>query len=161
MRGEIKFDGRLMSGPAPSEERLKQLAHRQFQTVIDLRTKGELEDRETGKLRTHRWERGDHALVERLGMDYVNIPVPEEKVKTRQFEAFRQEFDRHGHPVYVYSNKGMRAAIFSFLIKAIDEQMDVQAALEAAREKGIRFNTPEEEEFFKEYVTNCVPEHGG
>lgn len=161
MRNEIKIDGKLTAAPLPSDERLEQLAHGEYRTVIDLRTEDEIPDRHVDPMIESRVERGNHGVVERLGMNFVNIPVPKDRVKVRQFEAFREQLGRHNTPAYIYSQNGTRAAIFALLIKVIESQMKPETALDKARELGIRFDTPQEEEFFKNYVAECVPKLGG
>ncbi len=95
-----------------------------FKTVIDLRTANE-------------GTADEKALVDRAGMNYINIPMTVAGISEEQLAAFTQAIETAQMPVLIHCGSGNRAGAMwaSYQIK---KGVDPEIALEAGRKAGMR-----------------------
>lgn len=86
----------LLRGGQPSDSGLKELAQRGVKTIIDLRGRGE---------RTQKEE----ALANKLGMDYINLPMSDKAPTQEQVDKFTSTVEKgkaENKPVFVHCAHG-------------------------------------------------------
>ncbi len=83
LKGEfnnISRDGRLYFAGEPSEEAIREMARRGATVVVDIRPEG--------AARTHQFD--ERALVESLGMEYIQIPISAESLSAADVRRFAE-----------------------------------------------------------------------
>jgi len=100
------------------------LASHGFKTIIDMRTANE-------------GTADEKALVDRNGMNYINIPMTVAGISEEQLAAFTKAIETAQKPVLIHCGSGNRAGAMcaSYQIK---KGIDPEVALEAGRKAGMR-----------------------
>jgi uncharacterized protein (TIGR01244 family) len=103
--GRIYLDGRVYISGQPAEEALRALPARDVTAVINLRTPKEMSD-------TTKVAFDEAALVDSLGMDYIEIPQggKDHPYGPGALEAFAETLDKHTGPVLLHCASGGRAS---------------------------------------------------
>ena len=103
--GRIYQDGRVLIGGQPDQEALRALPARGVVAVINLRTAKEMGD-------TSRVAFDESALVDSLGLEYVEIPLggKDNPYVPAAVESFAAALDRHSGPVLLHCASGGRAS---------------------------------------------------
>ena len=110
----------LATSGQPSGAQLGRLHAQGYTTVINLAPPGSY-----GALRD------EPQLVAAAGMQYLSIPVDFDKPDPRDFERFRTALGRlRGQRVWVHCQMNMRASVFVFLYRVIDEGVAIDRAIE-------------------------------
>jgi len=119
----VPVDGVTSSGQ-PNEAALTVFAKRGYTTVIDLRTAGE--------------DRGidEPAAVERLGMEYVSLPIGREDITFDNAQMLDSLIAAADGPVLVHCGSGNRVGALLALSKSMNGADDA-AALEYGRQGGM------------------------
>jgi protein tyrosine phosphatase (PTP) superfamily phosphohydrolase (DUF442 family) len=105
-----KVSTEIWRGAAPSDRAIKRLAGHGFKTVVDLRMDGNACQHE-------------QALVNKLGMKYVHIPMGLKRPSIQQIVVFlRLVNDQHNQPVFVHCRQGadrtgVLVAIYRILVQ--------------------------------------------
>lgn len=101
----IYLDGRVYIGGQPKEEALRALPARDVTAVINLRTAKEMGD-------TSKVAFDEAALVDSLGMDYIEIPLggKDNPYTPEAVESFAEALDLHLGPVLLHCASGGRAS---------------------------------------------------
>jgi uncharacterized protein (TIGR01244 family) len=134
----------VTAGSQPNEQEIGELAHRGFQSVINLRRGGEGDQPLTP---------GDEAVVaHRAGLKYVHMPVTLEGLSVEQADHFRAEVKRLRGPVYVHCLGGTRAGTLAVLAEAIESGKSGEKALQMLEELGFQSESPNVKEFVKNYL---------
>ena len=139
-----KIDEQVTVGAQPSEADVRELAHKGFQSVINLRPPGE----------------GDQPLdpedeglaVQDCGLQYAHIPISLRELKTELVDRFRDEMESLPAPIYIHCKGGTRAAALLALHRAAESGKSSEEALRDAEQLGAPVDMPEYREFFREYV---------
>lgn len=128
----------------PTEDNLQQLAQEGFKSVVNLRTDNEeeqpLSPQEEGK------------KVQDLGMEYLHIPVSPKNLQPELVDQFREETSHLESPIFVHCHSGKRSGAFVMMDVAIKEKMSGEETIEKAKEMGFKCDSPNLEEFVKNYV---------
>ena len=128
----------------PSQEELEQLAREGFKAVANLRMPGEqnqpLSPEEEG------------AVVRRVGMAYVHVPVASTGPRPEQVDRFREELSGLEGPVLVHCASGKRSGAFAILHAAARKGLSGEEALARAKELGFDWKSPELEGFVRRYL---------
>jgi uncharacterized protein (TIGR01244 family) len=116
-------DGVTTAGQ-PDEAGFKVFADNGYAAVIDLRTAGE--------------DRGleEAAVVESLGMDYINLPIGRDGITFANAKALQALIKAYDQPVLVHCGSANRVGAL-FALSEYAESEDVEAALEAGRAAGL------------------------
>jgi uncharacterized protein (TIGR01244 family) len=103
--GRIYLDGRVYIGGQPKEEALRALPARDVTAVINLRTAKEMGD-------TSKVAFDEAALVDSLGMDYIEIPLggKDNPYTPEAVDSFAEALDQHEGPVLLHCASGVRAS---------------------------------------------------
>jgi len=117
-------DGRVFIGGQPSEEALVRFKELGVTVVVNLRTPGEVNDRE-------RVPFDEAAVVTELGLEYLFIPLggSDHPYTTEALDLFAEVMRRHEGPVLMHCTMGWRASYMwvAYLIRehafALDEAM--------------------------------------
>jgi uncharacterized protein (TIGR01244 family) len=125
VRGEVFREGRLFISGQPNENALHKFRELGVTVVVNLRTPAEMDDRE-------RVPFDEAAEVERLGMDYVNIPLggedhPYDRAAVDRFAAV---LDAHPGPVLLHCTVGWRASYLWTAYLILYHDFSLEAALE-------------------------------
>ena len=111
----------LATSGQPSGAQLGRLHAKGYTAVINLAPPGSY-----GALRD------EPQLVAAAGMQYLGIPVNFDKPDPRDFDRFRSALGRlRGQRVWVHCQMNMRASVFVFLYRVIDEGAAIDRAIEA------------------------------
>lgn len=121
-------DGRVLITGQPSEEALAGFRDLGVLAVVCVRTPKEMEDRE-------RVEYDEPAAVERLGMEYVNVPLggKEHPYTPAALDDLVAVLDRTDGDVLLHCGMGGRAAYLWAAYLVRERGWDVNDALEAGR----------------------------
>ncbi len=116
-------DGVTTAGQ-PDEAGFKVFADNGYAAVIDLRTAGE--------------DRGleESAVVESLGMDYINLPIGRDGITFANAKALQALIKGYDQPVLVHCASANRVGAL-FALSEYAESEDADAALEAGRAAGL------------------------
>ena len=108
----------------PDEAGFKVFADNGYAAVIDLRTVGE--------------DRGleESAVVESLGMDYINLPIGRDGITYANAKVLRDAIASYDEPVLVHCGSSNRVGAL-FALQAFSETGNVEVALEAGRAAGL------------------------
>jgi uncharacterized protein (TIGR01244 family) len=103
--GRIYQDGRVYISGQPKEDALRALPARDVTAVINLRTPKEMAD-------TSRVAFDEVALVDSLGVDYIEIPMggKDHPYNEDHLKAFADAMDQHTGPVLLHCASGGRAS---------------------------------------------------
>lgn len=115
---QIAISGLIGDGGAQA------LASHGFKTIIDLRTANE-------------GTADEKALVERNGMNYINIPMTVAGISEEQLTAFTKAIEAAQTPVLIHCGSGNRAGAM-WASYQIRKGADPEVALEAGRKAGMR-----------------------
>ena len=131
--GEVTPVSGITTAGQPTEEGFKVFADNGYVAVIDLRTPGE--------------DRGldEPAVVEGLGMEYVNFPIGRDGVTFANAEALGELLDKYEEPVLVHCGSANRVGAL-FAIKAFSDTGDIDEALEVGRAAGLTRMEPKVKE---------------
>src|SRR5210317_2024370 len=112
-------DGVTTAGQ-PDEAGFRVFAENGYAVVIDLRTAGE--------------DRGldEPAVVEALGMDYINLPIGRGGITYANAKALRALIDAYDQPVLVHCASANRVGAL-FALSEYRKTADVEKALKAGR----------------------------
>ena len=100
-----RVDDRLITAGQPTEDQLRAVAQAGFEVVINLAPH---EDPRSLSDET--------ALVQSLGLTYINIPVPFAAPTAEQLEAFSAAMDQHtGRRIFVHCLANKRVTAFLLL----------------------------------------------
>jgi uncharacterized protein (TIGR01244 family) len=104
-RGRIHREGRVYIGGQPGHDTLLELPARGVTCVVNLRTPDEMDNRE-------RVPFDEAALVDSLGVEYVNIPLggDEHPYTPAAVAAFADVLSRHEGPVLLHCTVAWRAS---------------------------------------------------
>lgn len=104
-RSRIHREGRVYIGGQPSRDALLELPARGVTCVVNLRTPGEMDDRE-------RVPFDEAALADSLGVEYVHIPLggDEHPYTPAAVAAFADALARHPGPVLLHCTVAWRAS---------------------------------------------------
>ena len=117
----------VLFGGQPDGGQLDAMARSGYKTVIDLRR--EIENRGFD----------EPAAVERLGLEYVAIPVGSETLQdTEIFETFLEVFEAAERPVLVHCASGNRVGALYYAWLVAREGMSREEALAEAQRQGLR-----------------------
>lgn len=100
------------------------LAATGFKTIIDMRTANEGTAEEK-------------ALVERAGMEYVNVPMTVAGISDEQLAVFTKAIESAERPVLIHCGSGNRASAM-WAVYQISKGADPGVTIEAARKSGLR-----------------------
>ena len=128
---QIAISGLISEGGVPA------LAATGFKTIIDMRTANEGTAEEK-------------SLVDRAGMNYINIPMTVAGISNEQLTAFTKAIEMAQRPVLIHCGSGNRASAM-WARYQISQGMDPETAIEAARKSGLR---PPMEEKLRESLSN-------
>ena len=108
----------------PDEAGFKVFAENGYGVVIDLRTEGE--------------DRGldEPAVVEALGMDYINLPIGRDGITHANAKALQALIDAYDQPVLVHCASANRVGAL-FALNEFRKTEDVEKALAAGRAAGM------------------------
>lgn len=117
----------LLIGGQPSPEQLKAIQQAGYQTVVNLRPPSELGDE------------GEEASVERMGMQYVSIPVAgAAELTQRNARALAKVIDdEDARPAVVHCSTGQRVIALLGLKAFVVDRMSPAAAMDLAKSLGI------------------------
>jgi uncharacterized protein (TIGR01244 family) len=117
----------LATAGQPEEEHLKRLAEAGYKIVIDLRTSEE----DPGF--------DEPEVVQKAGMEYVNIPVGHETIEEETFGRFRELInDPERRPVLVHCSSANRVGALLLPYLVLDEGKSPEEAEEIASRVGLR-----------------------
>ncbi len=121
-------DGVTAAGQ-PNEAGFKVFADNGYAVVIDLRTAGE--------------DRGldEAAVVESLGMDYINLPIGRDGITFANAKALQALIQAYDQPVLVHCASANRVGAL-FALSEYAESGDAEAAIEAGRAAGLKGMEP-------------------
>ena len=139
-----KIDEQVTVGAQPSEADIRELAHKGFQSVVNLRTTGE-DDQPLAP-------EDEGLAVQDRGLRYVHIPISLRALTTEQVDHFRDEMEGLPAPVYIHCKGGTRAAALLALHRATESGKTGEEALRDAEQLGAPVEMPEYREFFCDYV---------
>ena len=108
----------------PDEASFKVFAEMGYAAVIDLRTAGE--------------DRGldEPAVVDALGMDYINLPVGRDGITYANAKALEDAIASYDAPVLVHCGSANRVGAL-FALSEFAKSKDLEKALEAGRAAGL------------------------
>ncbi|MGB8331372.1 MAG: protein tyrosine phosphatase family protein [Polyangiales bacterium] len=117
----------LLIGGQPSPEQLKAIQQAGYRTVVNLRPPSELGDE------------GEEAAVERMGMNYVSIPVRGAAGLTEgNARALAKVIDdEDARPAVVHCSTGQRVSALLGLKAFVVDRMSPAAAMDLAKSLGI------------------------
>jgi uncharacterized protein (TIGR01244 family) len=130
---------------APEPEQLKQASEEGFRTVVNMQT-----DDEDKKLKMSPQEEG--RVVEETGMNYLHYPVDGEKLSAEVVDNFRSKATKLSSPVLVHCASGKRSGAMIMMHIGCTNGMDGDEVIKKAEEMGFECDTPELENFVKDYV---------
>lgn len=122
--GRVQPVNGVTTAGQPDEAGFKVFADNGYAAVIDLRTAGE--------------DRGleESAVVESLGMDYINLPIGRDDITFANARALQSLIKGYDQPVLVHCASANRVGAL-FALSEYLESEDAQAALEAGRAAGL------------------------
>lgn len=123
---KVTKDGLLVGGQ-PSPEQLKAISDAGYRTVITLRTESETGDE------------GEQALVERLGMKFVSIPVagPAGLTEPNARALGTALAERDARPAVVHCVSGQRVSALLGLKAFVVDRVSAAAAIDLAKSLGL------------------------
>ena len=92
-------------GPQPTDEDLREAQKSGVKTVVDLRMRSETAT-------------PNASLVDRSGLDYVNIEVNKAQLSSRYVDDLEEALSRHTGPYLVHCASGARATLLLMLSQA-------------------------------------------
>jgi uncharacterized protein (TIGR01244 family) len=117
----LYLDGRVYLGGQPSEDALERFKELGVTAVVNLRTPGEMEDRE-------RVPFDEASAVEGVGLEYVWIPLggDDHPYTPAAVDRFAEVMQEHQDPVLVHCTMGWRAAYLwvAYLIREHGYELD-------------------------------------
>lgn len=122
--GQVQPVDGVSTAGQPDEAGFKVFAENGYVVVLDLRTEGE--------------DRGldEPAVVEALGMDYINLPIGRDGITFANAKALRSLIDAYDQPVLVHCASANRVGAL-FALSEYRRTEDVEKALEAGRAAGM------------------------
>lgn len=141
---KIKINDHITVGGQPDEAELRQLARDGFKTVVNLRTEGEQEQPLSPA------DEGEQ--VEKLGMAYRHIPVPQTGLTPHAVDAVRSALDGLATPAFIHCHSGMRAGATVMIDTAIKAHWTGERTIETAMDMGFECKAPAMKAFVKNYV---------
>jgi len=129
------LDGRVYIGGQPTEDALRKFKDLGVTAVVNLRTPGEMEDRE-------RVPYDEAKMVANLGMEYIWIPLggEEHPYTSAAVDEFAGVLERHEGPVLVHCTMGWRAAYVWVAYLVSRQGFELDSAL--ARGEAIAIGPP-------------------
>ena len=123
--GGVFKDGRLYIAGQPDEEALRRFHELGATVVVNLRTPGEMDDRD-------RVPFDEAALLGELGMEYVHIPLGGEDhpYTPEAVAAFAETLEKHNGPVLMHCTIGWRASYLWAAYLILYQEVDFSAALD-------------------------------
>jgi uncharacterized protein (TIGR01244 family) len=117
-------DGRVLIGGQPDEQALERLQELGVTAVVNLRTPGEMNDRE-------RVPYDEAAAVQELGMEYVWIPLggDDHPYTAAAVDRITKTLAKHDGPVLLHCTMGWRASYLWVAYLVRERGMELQAAL--------------------------------
>ncbi|MEM7625820.1 MAG: sulfur transferase domain-containing protein [Planctomycetota bacterium] len=136
--------------PQPDEAKLRELADTGVRTVVNLRNDGE--DAQPMSVR----DEGE--LCQKLGMDYVSLPVSMKTAGAALAGAFEKVLTaaREAGPVAVHCKLGQRAGAMVLIVLARHQRWDAERALGEAERLGL--DGVAGNPALAGYVTSCLAE---
>ena len=142
-----KINDRFVVGlQHPAKQDLVELARDGFRAIVNLRH----QDEDDQPLQPE--EEGAH--VRSLGMDYVHIPVSGEGLDASVVDRFRDSVADLPGPIYVHCASGKRSGALTMMHVASKENMSGDDAILEAKAMGFECDSPDLEQFVKDYVDN-------
>jgi len=122
--GVVNAVGGVTTAGQPDEASFKVFAEMGYAAVIDLRTAGE--------------DRGldEPAVVDTLGMDYINLPVGRDGITFANAKALEDAIASYDAPVLVHCGSANRVGAL-FALSEYARSKDLERALEAGRAAGL------------------------
>ena len=122
--GVVKAVDGVTTAGQPDEASFRVFAEMGYAAVIDLRTEGE--------------DRGldEPAVVDALGMDYINLPVGRDGVTFANAKALEDAIASYDAPVLVHCGSANRVGAL-FALSEYAKSKDLEKALEAGRAAGL------------------------
>ena len=114
----------VTSAGQPDEAGFNVFAEQGYVAVIDIRTEGE--------------DRGldEPAVVEALGMEYVNFPIGRDDITVEKAEELASLLEQYDEPVLVHCGSANRVGAL-FALRAFSDTGDADLALEVGRAGGM------------------------
>ncbi len=126
----------------PDAAELQQAADVGFQSVLNLRSHNE-----PGFLDNEAQQ------AEAAGLTYVNIPVKPDAISDEQVDQLIQQIDELPKPALIHCKSGLRSGLIALLYTAIRQQMEVDQALNLAKQKGFDFSDyPKMQQIFEQQI---------
>jgi uncharacterized protein (TIGR01244 family) len=145
MKEEITINEDITSARQPAEEEIRKLPQRGFKSVINLRPAGEEDQPLTPET--------EEELVQRLDMEYLNIPVSNKEIPgEEQINQFRKALERMPKPIYVHCHRGKRSGAFAMIDQALKQGISGEEALQKAMSMGFECDVPQLKDFFVNYI---------
>ena len=123
--GKVEPVDGITSAGQPDEAGFKVFADSGYIAVIDLRTEGE-----------DRGVEDEPALVEGLGMEYVNFPIGRGDITIEKANELNRLLEQYDEPVLVHCGSANRVGAL-LALQHYDENGDLEKALEVGREGGM------------------------
>ncbi|MGB8690266.1 MAG: sulfur transferase domain-containing protein [Microcoleus sp.] len=132
----------LAIGNVVSQEELRKIHQKGYQTIIDLCTAAEGNQLNAEEVR-------------QLGFDYISVPVDRQNLKPKTLQGFMQAVDSTNPPIYTRCASGLRAGVMTLLTLANREGWTEQQYLDRRQALGLEHkpNCPLEA-FAHEYFVN-------
>ena len=130
----VEISKNLTVGPQPSKKELVEIARDGYKTIINLSQK-----REHGQPYSPDEE---ERLVERLGMEYIHMPLSLSSMKASHADQFCEEITTSEKPVYIHCRLGQRSVPLSLIHHARKKRMSAETVLLKANDLGISWNAP-------------------
>lgn len=126
----------------PTEEGFKEIARKGYKSVLNLRTPAEGSESE-------------RAVVEKLGMRYINIPVSPDSINEQAADRFRQVMrDKSNEPVFVHCRSANRVGGMMILYLVLDKKESLDDAVKQAHQIGFS-DMP----WLKDFVLDYIKRH--
>lgn len=135
-----KIENNITLGPQPSEQDLDSLKKQGVKTVIDFRLPGETPS-------------SNKELVQKAGLDYINIPVDKSRLSTQQVSMLDNALQNKESPFLLHCASGLRAATLYMLSKAAHNRWTTQQVIAEATKIGFDLHSsPEIMSFVERYI---------
>ncbi len=136
------LDAQFATAGQPKDTAYEKLAANGFKSVLNLRTAAEGVDLEQ-----------ERALVEKVGLRYISIPVVGSAPKTEQVEEFlRTVKDSANHPMLIHCASANRAGAFFMIYRVLEQGWSEDKALEEAERVGV--TSPVLKKFAYDYIAS-------
>lgn len=123
----------------PTEDGWKEIVQKGYKTVLNLRTAEEGAE-------------GERAIVEKLGLKYVNIPISPSTINDQAAGKFREVMrDKSSEPIFVHCRTASRVGGMMILYLVLDQKMSLEKAEKQAHQIGFT-DAPWLKGFVLEYI---------